>query len=237
MRIFIFALTLCLISNGSTRAAEEERKPIKALLVLGGCCHDYKAQQKLITEGISARANVEWTIAFDPDTTTTHLNPVYKNAEWAKGYDVIVHDECSADVKDLEIVERILKPHRDGLPAVVLHCGMHSYRTEGFPDKDTPWFQFTGMATTGHGPHEPLSITFLETDSPITRGLKGWTTGPEELYNNIRKPMDTTQSLARQTGQRRHRRRLDQRLWRQEDPRLRHQPRTQQPNRRRRALP
>jgi type 1 glutamine amidotransferase len=187
----------CALLVPAPAPAAQDDKTIKSLHVLGGCCHDYKAQQKLISEGVSARANVEWTIAYDPDTTTKHLNPVYKDPEWYKGFDVVVHDECSADVTDLEVVDRILKPHRDGIPAVVLHCGMHSYRTEGFPDKDTPWFQFTGQATTGHGPHEPLTITFTDEDHPITRGMKGWTTGPEELYNNVRPPMGTTHSLAR----------------------------------------
>ena len=171
--------------------------PIKALLVIGGCCHDYAAQQKLLTEGIASRANVEFTIAYDPSTKTDHLNPVYENPDWAKGFDVIVHDECSADVKDLEVIERILKPHRAGLPAVLLHCAMHSYRSEGFPDKDTPWFEFTGLATTGHGPHEPLTITFMDQEHPITRGLTGWTTGKEELYNNVRPLLEGTQALAR----------------------------------------
>ena len=65
------------------------------LLVVGGCCHDYEKQKDLLTKGISARANVEWTIAYDPDRTTSHLNPIYHNPDWSKGYDVVVHDECS----------------------------------------------------------------------------------------------------------------------------------------------
>jgi type 1 glutamine amidotransferase len=177
-------------------AAEEGTAPIKALLVLGGCCHDYAAQQKLITEGIAARAKVEWTIAYDPTNKTDKLNPVFNNPDWAKGFDVIVHDECSADVKDPEIIERILKPHRAGVPAVLIHCAMHSFRSEGYPDKDTPWFQFTGLATTTHGPREPLTITFTDQDHAITRGLKGWTTGNEELYNNIRPLLPGTHALA-----------------------------------------
>jgi type 1 glutamine amidotransferase len=164
-------------------ASGEEPRGIRALLVIGGCCHDYKIQQKILTEGISARANVQWAIAYDSDTTTGHLNPWYEKDDWAKGFDVIVHDECCSDVKDLKIVEKILKPHRDGLPAVILHCGMHSYRSEGFP-KTTPWFAMTGLASTGHGPQLPIDVSFVDGESPITRGLKNWTTGKEELYNN-----------------------------------------------------
>lgn len=176
-------------------AKGEEPKPIRALLVLGGCCHDYKQQQTLLTKGLSARANIQWKISYDPDTGTRHLNPWYEKEDWARGFDVVVHDECCSDVNDLKTVEKILKPHRDGLPAVLLHCGMHSYRTEGYP-KSTPWFDFTGLASTGHGPQAPIEIAYLD-DNPITRGLKGWKTQNEELYNNSAgRLLETAQPLA-----------------------------------------
>lgn len=164
--------------------ADEDSKPIRALLVIGGCCHDYSKQKDIITKGISARANVQWTISYDPDTGVKHLNPIYEKEDWYKGFDVVVHDECCSDVKDSKIIERILKPHRDGLPAVILHCGMHCYRGDGYPKK-TMWFDFTGCITTGHGPQAPIAITFTDKDSPITKGMKGWITVNEELYNNV----------------------------------------------------
>ncbi|HYE19225.1 MAG TPA: ThuA domain-containing protein [Tepidisphaeraceae bacterium] len=164
--------------------AGDAAKPIKALLVLGGCCHDYAKQKDILKAGLEKRANIEVTIAYEPDKGTKKLNPVYEKDDWAKGYDVIIHDECSADVKDEAIIERILKPHKDGLPGVLLHCGMHSYRSKGYPQK-TPWFDFTGLPSTGHGPQEPIAITFTDGASPITKGLEGWTTGKEELYNNV----------------------------------------------------
>ena len=114
-----FSLLVTLAALGLAPAARADDKPIRALLVAGGCCHDYKHQKDILTQGISARANVEWVIAYDPDGSTSHLNPVYEKDDWAKGFDVIVHDECSADVKDLKAIDRILKPHREGLPAVV----------------------------------------------------------------------------------------------------------------------
>jgi type 1 glutamine amidotransferase len=178
--------------------AEKEDKPIRALLVLGGCCHDYKTQKDTLTKGVSARANVQWTIAYDPDTGTKHLNPVYENPEWAKGFDVIVHDECASDVKDLSLINRILDPHREGLPAVILHCGMHCYRSEGWPKVVIPWFEFTGLSTTGHGPQAPIAVSYTDKDSPITKGLEDWTTINEELYNNFTgKLLDTATPLAR----------------------------------------
>ena len=172
-----------LSSRGEAIAANETVKPLKVLLVLGGCCHDYEAQKEILSKGITERAHVEVTIAYDADKTTKHLNPVYENPDWAKGFDVIIHDECTADVKDLGVIERILEPHRNGLPAVVLHCGMHSFRSEGFPGI-TPWFEFTGLQTTGHGPQFPIDLKFTDPDSPITSGMTSWTTVNEELYNN-----------------------------------------------------
>jgi type 1 glutamine amidotransferase len=179
------------------KKAEEKVKPIRALLVIGGCCHDYAKQKDILAKGLTNRTHVEVTVAYDPDTTTKHLNPVYEKPDWAKDFDVIIHDECSSDVKDLDVINRILEPHRQGLPAVVLHCGMHCYRSEGYP-KATPWFEFTGLATTAHGAQLPIAITFTDKDSPITKGMKDWSTGKEELYNNITgKLLDTAQPLAR----------------------------------------
>jgi type 1 glutamine amidotransferase len=176
---------------------DEKVKPIRALLVIGGCCHDYPKQKEILAKGIAERAHVEVTIAYDPDPGTKHLNPVYEKADWAKNYDVIIHDECCSDVKDVDTINRILEPHRQGLPGVILHCGEHCYRSEGWP-KSTPWFDFTGLASTGHGPQLPIAITFLDKDSPITKGMKDWTTINEELYNNSAgKLLDTAKPLAR----------------------------------------
>lgn len=181
----------------SLGAAEKQSEPVRALLVIGGCCHDYLHQKNILTDGISARANVQWTIAYDTDDTGKRLNPIFKNPDWAKGYDVIVHDECSAEVKDLAEVERVLKPHREGVPAVVLHCAMHSYRTEGWKAGVTPWFELTGLPTTSHGPQAPIAVTYATRQQPILQGLKNWSTINEEHYNNsIGKLLPTAESLA-----------------------------------------
>ena len=192
----IVALVTAGLLSVTRSRAEDSTKPIRALLVIGGCCHDYAKQKDILTKGISDHANVfganvQWTVSYDPDTGTKHLNPVYESADWAKNFDVIVHDECCSDVKDLKTIDRVLEPHRQGLPAVVLHCGMHCYRSAGFP-KLTPWFEFTGLITTGHGPQAPIALTFLDKDSPITKGQVNWTTINEELYNNFAHHLEST---------------------------------------------
>ena len=183
----VFGSLALLVSAAAVRdVPAEEVKPIKALLVLGGCCHDYEKQKDLLAEGISARAHVEVTISYSPDKTTKVLNPVYERPDWANGFDVVIHDECTSDVKNVDIINRILEPHRQGLPGVVLHCGMHCYRSEGYPDSITPWFAFTGLQSTGHGPQSPIAVSLIDSASPITQGFGDWTTVKEELYNNLK---------------------------------------------------
>jgi type 1 glutamine amidotransferase len=199
MRHALAALLVTLISLSPTgRAADAPpAKPIRVLLVLGGCCHDYAKQKDILAKGLAERANVEVTVAYEADKGTRKLNPVYEKADWAKDFDVVIHDECSADVKDDAVIENVLKPHKDGLPAVLLHCGMHSYRGKGFP-KSTAWFDFTGLVSTGHGAQLPIAITFVDTQSPITKGMENWTTINEELYNNAAgKLHDTAKPVAR----------------------------------------
>jgi type 1 glutamine amidotransferase len=197
-RFAAFAIALLALSSIARAADSPADRPIRALLVIGGGSHDYPKQKDILVEGISARANVVFQMAFDPAGVNNHANPVYDDPDWAKGFDVIVHDESVGQVKDLKLVERILKPHREGLPAVVLHSGMHAYRTEGWPKTITPWFEFTGLQTTGHGPQFPISIHFLDTKDPITEGFSDWTTIKEELYNNAAgKLLDTAHPLAR----------------------------------------
>jgi type 1 glutamine amidotransferase len=198
MRRSLFALSLVAAGLAFLPAGAQDSRPIKALLVIGGCCHDYKQQKDILTKGISARAPVEWTISYDTDTGTKHLNPIYDRPDWAKGFDIVVHDECTSDVKDLEAINRVLEPHRQGLPGMVLHCGMHSYRSAGYPDKTTPWFEFTGLHSTGHGPQAPIEVSYVDAENPITRGFAGWTTINEELYNNYTgKLLETARPLAR----------------------------------------
>ena len=79
---------------------------------------------------------------------------------------------------------------------MVLHCGMHCYRSEGWPQAVTPWYELTGVRSTGHGAQLPISITFTDKESPITKGLADWTTIHEELYNNQYGILDTVQPLA-----------------------------------------
>lgn len=172
-------------------ARAADAKPLKVLLVTGGCCHDYEKQRLILAAGLSARANVEVEFAHNPDKSTKATFDLYRGKDWAKPFDVVIHDECSADVTDPAYVGNILAAHRGGTPAVNLHCAMHSYRWGNFREPvaagadNAQWYEMIGLQSTRHGPQEPIDVTYVDPASPITRGLENWTTIKEELYNNV----------------------------------------------------
>jgi uncharacterized protein len=161
----------------SASAADE--KPLRALLVTGGCCHDYNRQKVIIPDGVSERANVEWTVVQEGGTSTKHRVSIYEKPDWAANYDVVVHNECFADVADAEFIENVLKPHREGKGAVVIHCTMHTFRAL----KENSWREFLGVTSTRHGPQHPLEVKNLQPTNPIMKEFPPvWITGKEELY-------------------------------------------------------
>lgn len=202
----LLALSLAIAGRPAlAQDAANAPKPLKALLITGGCCHDYKKQKDILKEGIEKRANIIVDQAHVDNGSTKPPLPILNNPDYAKGYDVVIHDECAADINDVAVVEGVLKPHRDGLPGVNLHCAMHSYRI-GNPNDPvdltkpkTPhsfWFEYLGLQSSGHGPQLPIDITYIDTEHPISKGLPNWTTIKEELYNNI-KVLDTAKPLAK----------------------------------------
>jgi hypothetical protein len=181
--------------------AADPPKPLKVLLLTGGCCHDYAKQKDILKKGLEARANLVVDQIHTDDKSTRPPLAILGNPEYAKGYDLVIHDECGADVSDPAAVEGVLKPHRDGIPGINLHCAMHSYRI-GNPNQPvtlgTPhgfWFEYLGVQSSGHGPQQPIAISFTNKENAVVKGLGDWTTINEELYNNIR-VFDTARALA-----------------------------------------
>lgn len=170
-----------------------QTKPLKALLLTGGCCHDYAAQKDILKKGIEARANIIVDQIHTDNSTVTPDLPIYGMPEYANGYDVVIHDECAARIEDDKVVKGVLAPHDKGTPGVNLHCAMHSYRIGEFSKPigektGTPtsqWFEYLGIQSTGHGPKKPIAIVYVDKEHPITKTLADWTTKDEELYNNL----------------------------------------------------
>ncbi|QDV25534.1 ThuA domain-containing protein [Aureliella helgolandensis] len=199
LAISISALSLPLASaQETTQTNAAQPAPLKVLLVIGGCCHDYATQEKLLKQGIEERIRAEVTVELSESTSTETTFEIYQEDDWAEGFDVIIHDECSANVTERPYIDRILAAHRNGTPAVNLHCAMHSYRWGEFrqpvaPDaENAAWYEMLGVQSTAHGPKTPIELLTTDSEHPIMHGLKQWTTIDEELYNNVRVFSGTT---------------------------------------------
>jgi type 1 glutamine amidotransferase len=176
---------------GGLRATENE-KPLQILLVAGGCCHDYSTQSKLIKQGLEERINAKVTVVLSDQTSTETRFDLYQSDDWAQGFDVVIHDECSANVTEKPYVERILAAHRAGTPAVNLHCAMHSYRWGKYRAAvelgadNAGWYEMIGVQSSAHGAKSPIDVVAVDLQHPIMNGFENWSTADEELYNNVR---------------------------------------------------
>jgi type 1 glutamine amidotransferase len=171
-------LALCPTTRADDAVKGSATRPLRALLISGGCCHDYKNQNKIIPEGVSARARVEWTIVLE-NGPNDHKVSTYDIPDWSEGFDLVVHNECFSQVSDPVFIEKVLSAHRSGVPAMVIHCSMHTFRDL----KTDAWREFLGVTTRRHGPQQPLEVKNLVATNPIMKTFPAvWTTGNEELY-------------------------------------------------------
>jgi hypothetical protein len=192
---------LILVLSFLSALSAAEVKPLKALLVAGGCCHDYAKQQDTLSKGIMSRAKVQVDVIWTDDKTVTPPLPVYDKADWASGYDVIIHDECAAGQKDNAVLDRVLAAHKT-IPAVHLHCAMHSFRTG-----NDRWFRHLGLESNSHGPQEPIAIRFVDPEHPITKTLADWTTlkgRTLQQRQHLRRPPPSHGQTDRQSQRRQH---------------------------------
>lgn len=153
--------------------------PIRALLVTGGASHDYATRQEILTRGIRERVSrpIEWVVRMQGLGDGSKRIPLFESTEWAKDCDIVVHDHCFPRVSDTSYVDRILAPHRAGLPALLLHGTMMSFRTG-----DERWFDFTGVTTRSHERSSSIRVESVKGQNPLLAEFPFWEIPREELY-------------------------------------------------------
>ena len=175
-----------------------------------GRWHKY-TPQKEIFQKIGEKA--KWEVTVKTGSMNDQIAWL-RTKDFGKGFDAIVYNFCFAASKDLEACHNLMAQTREnGVPAMLIHCSMHSWWVtykrgkDPIPDykgkaksskaeidkwkKDNPdkpypvWGDFTGVASTGHGPKKPITFKKLK-EHPSTKRLKdGFTTKNTELYNNF----------------------------------------------------
>jgi type 1 glutamine amidotransferase len=152
---------------------------INALIVSGGCCHDYPGEAKVMMDAIGRALPVDWTVVVQGGRGTRGSMPVYASPDWAKRFDIVVHNECLADVDDPAYIRQITAAHRNGPPAIVIHCAMHSYRAATIDD----WREFLGVTSRQHTKPFNIPVKIAAKDHRVMKGFKeDWVTPVDELY-------------------------------------------------------
>ena len=176
-----------------------------------GKYHKYTPQKNIFIE-VAKKAGWDLTVS-----TGDHEPQIValRDPKLTEGYDAIVYNFCFASSKDLDAVSNVITQTRDkGTPCMVIHCSMHSFWAtfkpgkeatvdkgqakvnaalvaeweKANPGKDFPiWGDFTGVASTGHGPKAPIQIEkCCEHSATKSIPATGYTTAPvAELYNNF----------------------------------------------------
>ena len=179
----IICLCISFAISLNVASAFEIKEPLKVLLVVGGGYHDYKIQKDLISKGLEARANIKVTVAYTPTDFKTELVSEfdgYKGDNWAEGYDVIIHDICSAKSDASQFVKRVAQAHEKGVPGVFLHCALFSYRDVELDE----WWKLVGLSTCPrHEKHHSITAANNYPDHPVMKGFPPlWITPKGELY-------------------------------------------------------
>lgn len=189
----LFILAGLLSSTGLALSAKAaDKKPLRILLITGGCCHNYPFQTQALKEAVGKLATAEWTVVNEGGNGTQAMISLYDNPNWAKGYDIVVHNECFADTKSPEYIRKITSVHKAGVPAIVIHCAMHTYRATDVDD----WREFLGVTTRRHDHQGTYAVTKADLQHPIVRGMpENWAITSDELYV-IEKLWPTAKALA-----------------------------------------
>ena len=166
----------------------------KALMVTGGCCHDYKKQKVIISEALKKSDDVTTDIIHERNMN--EMKNALSKKDWHKGYDFVIYNMCHAHEKDAAFIDSVTKVHHDGLPAIALHCTMHSYHWKIKGEKS--WTKFLGVVSPNHHKHKAIDVKteMKAEDHPIMKGIpKTWKTPKGELYR-INEVLDTATVLA-----------------------------------------
>ena len=63
-------------------------------------------------DAVNKSLPVDWTVVVQGGRGTRGSMPVYAKPDWSKGFDIVIHNECLADVDDPQYIRQ----HHGGAP-------------------------------------------------------------------------------------------------------------------------
>lgn len=173
-RIFCFWVSLSLTVCVSHSSQATANPPLKVLILTSpGVYHNYEQQTQALAYALAERIHVR------VDVSLAEVER-WKTTDFAPGYDVLIYNICMADNQDEALIANLRRQSEElGVPALVIHCAMHSFRETNL------WWPMFGLQTKTHESLRPL--TQIQTaPHPILTGIpKNWTVANDELYINL----------------------------------------------------
>ena len=177
-------LLIGLVSLPVGAAEAQGKKPLRILLVTGGCCHHYAFQTQALEEAVAKLAQADWTVVNEGGNGTKAQIQLYEKPDWSKGFDLVVHNECFADTTDHEYIRKITQAHKAGVPAVVIHCAMHTYRATDIDD----WREFLGVTSRRHDHQSRYPVKNAEPQHAIMKGMPDLCLTPGRTQKPVSSP-------------------------------------------------
>ena len=171
MRTITSLLLAVLLSTLPTGLLAE---PLKGLLLTSpGIYHDYAYQTEAISSTLAERVNIRF------DISLRELER-WRSTDFARGYDVVIYNICEADNTDADLIANLRKQTEvHGVPAMVLHCTMHSFRNTD------SWWPLYGLKSVAHEAIGPIQQQ-VTSGHPITADIPAdWQVVYDELYINL----------------------------------------------------
>src|SRR5437016_6025661 len=86
-------------------------------------------------------------------------------------------------VTNVEWVEHIAQAHFDGVPGVVIHCSIHSYRNSSTDN----WRKTLGVSSYRHQVKRKFEVVTVKPEHPVMKGFPlTWQHEPDELYEIVK---------------------------------------------------
>ena len=213
IKTFALAVTAALCASAITCGAAfaTNPEPIRALYLTDydGFWHKYAEQTQELRTGLSQYANVDLTVVGKKQADTLDT---MNTENFSNGYDVIVYNFCLAENNDYDMIHNMISQSRDnGIPAVFIHCAMHSFRSTSdslswwdnwrtrwarwqwqvanFGEDFPHWWEFTGVDSVKHDWKRSVVAT-QASNHPITALL------PQEIDS----PRDEVYQVTATTG-------------------------------------
>tara|TARA_R110002072_G_scaffold4508_7_gene31443 strand:+ start:11013 stop:12137 length:1125 start_codon:yes stop_codon:yes gene_type:complete len=161
-------------SSSDETVTEPAYPTLKALILTSpGVYHNYEQQTWDIGHGIVERANVRFDVSLaEPER--------WKTTDYSEGYDVLIYNICMADNQDPDLIANMRRQTEElGVPAVFIHCTMHSFRETDL------WWPLLGLKSKAHEPKRALRQV-QNGQHPVLTGIpQDWVLSEDELYINL----------------------------------------------------